>query len=295
MNTIIESTPAATTTGLPHGRTRRTGTWIAAAVVAVLAFVMIRGLLQNENLDLGVVGHYLFNENVIHGLYLTLILAISAEVIALVLGIPLAYGRMSANPVISKACSTYIWLFRSVPSIVQLLLWGNLALFIPHLSLSIPFTDISLFSQPTNAVVSSATAAVIALSLHDAAYNAEIFRSGIISISDGQRGAAKALGLSWWQTQRKVVLPQALRVALPTLGSQFITLLKLTSLVSVIAVGDLLTEAQNISYNNQRVIELLLVASIWFLLITSIASVGQTLLERRGARSQSHSGNGREE
>lgn len=270
---------------IPVRRTKPISHWLWGLLALVLVVVAAIGVANNKNLDYGVVGHYMFNSNILHGLLLTLVLAISAEVLATIIGIVVAYGRLSSNPVFRTICWVYTWVFRSVPTIVQILILGNIALFIPSITIRIPLTDVTVLDADTNSLISSFAAALIALALHDGAYNAEIFRSGITATGRGQYEASNALGLTWWQMQRKVVLPQAVRIVIPPYTSQFITLIKLTSLVSVLAVGDLLTEAQNISNNNQRTIELLIVASVWFLLVTSIASVGQYFIEKRLGRS----------
>lgn len=270
---------------VPIRRTKPISHWLWGVLALVLVVLAALGVANNENLDYSVVGHYMFNSNILHGLLLTLVLAISAEALATIIGVVVAYGRLSSNPVFRTICWVYTWVFRSVPTIVQILILGNIALFIPSVTIGIPLTDITLLNADTNSLISSFAAALIALAFHDGAYNAEIFRSGIAAIGRGQYEASSALGLNWRQMQYKVVLPQAVRIIVPPYTSQFITLIKLTSLVSVLAVGDLLTEAQNISNNNQRTIELLIVASVWFLLVTSIASVGQYFIEKRLGRS----------
>lgn len=250
------------------------GTVVGWIVLAAVVGWLLVTFVTNRHLEMATIGTYLTDANILHGLLNTLLLAVCAEVIALVLGVVVGFGRLSRNPVLGTAAWLFVWLFRSTPLVVQILLWGNLALFLPRLG-------IAGWSVETNSVLTPFVAGVIALSLHETAYVAEIVRSGVKAVPPAQREASAALGLSWWQTQRRVVLPQALRVMIPPLGSAFVLLLKSTSLVVVIAGGDLLTEAQNIASVNLRTIELLVVATIWFLAITSIANVGQWLLERR--------------
>lgn len=269
---------------IPIRRSTPISHWWWGIVALLFTVLVVLALADNRHLDYSVVGHYMFNSNILHGLLLTLVLAVAAEFFATIIGVVVAYGRLSSNPVLRVLCWTYTWIFRSVPTIVQILIVGNIALFVPTVTLRIPWTDVTLLNADTNSLISSFAAALIALALHDGAYNAEIFRAGISAVNRGQYDASIALGLTWWQLQRKVVLPQAVRISVPPYASQFITLIKLTSLVSVLAVGDLLTEAQNISNNNQRTIELLIVASIWFLAVTSIASVAQYFIERRLGR-----------
>ena len=264
---------------LPDLVTRRTRTgavaqWLLLAVVLLWLASLFIG---NPNLDMGVIGTFLFSPIILDGLFNTLIIAICAQLLAMVLGVIVGYGRLSSRSAPRVTSWLFVWFFRSTPLIVQLLIWGNLSLFIPRLG----FGE---WSASTNDVMSPFVASVIALGIHDAAYLAEIVRSGVQSVSAGQKEAASALGLTWWQAQRRVVLPQALRVMIPAAGSFFVLLLKSTSLVVVIAGGDLLTQAQNISAYNFKVIELLLVATIWFLVITTLSSVGQSFLERRFSR-----------
>ena len=260
------------------------GRWITAIVIVAFVLWIVVSAATNPNLDWAIVGHYLLNTNILEGLLLTLQLAIIAQVIALIVGLVIAFFRLSTNPVLQTFAIGYLWLFRSTPLLVLILIAGNIALFIPNITIGVPFTDIVFVSGNTNTIIPAFAAAVIALVLHDSAYDSEIIRSGILSVDSGQQEAASALGLTWWQTQRRIVLPQALRVMVPPLANQFVTLLKSTALVSVIGVTDLLTEAQNISANNLRTIELLLVATIWFLIVTSLASIGQRYIERRLGR-----------
>jgi polar amino acid transport system permease protein len=167
----------------------------------------------------------------------------------------------------------YSWLFRGTPLLVQILLWGNLALLFQHIG---PFN--------TNAVLTPFIASVVALGLNEAAYMSEVVRAGIISVDQGQHSAATALGMPRMLAMRRIILPQALRMIIPPTGNQFISLLKATSLVSVIAGGDLLTQAENISSANLHTIELMFVATFWYLVLTTITSVGQFFLERRLGR-----------
>ncbi|MWA04876.1 ABC transporter permease subunit [Actinomadura sp. LD22] len=244
--------------------------------VVLVAFVawLLWLFLDNPNLDMAVVRHNLFNANILKGLRNTLMFAVCAEIAGLVIGVIVGFGRLSAVRVFRTAAWLYVWVFRSTPLVVQILLWGNLALLLPKLGVGPWHTE-------TNQVMTPFVAGVTALALHEAAYIAEIVRSGVTSVPEGQREAAAALGLSWWVTQRRLILPQALRVMIPPAGSAFVLLLKSTSLVVVISGGDLLTEAQNIASVNMHTIELLLVATLWFLLVTSVAAVGQRYLERR--------------
>lgn len=260
------------------------GRWASAAVLILLALGVVKSLAQNPQLEWNVVGKYLFDGQVLEGLGQTVLLSVVSMLGATAIGLVFGFFRLSTNPVLRTLGSLYVWIFRSVPALIQILFWGNLALFAPALGIGIPGTGWSLISAPTNAVLSPFAASIVALSLANGAYLAEIIRSGLLSVDEGQRLASSALGLTWWQSQRKIILPQALRVMIPPAGNQFITLLKETSLVSVIAGGDILSKAENISGYNLRTIELLIVAAIWYLAVTSAATVGQNVLERRLAR-----------
>lgn len=264
---------------------RHLGRWVQALLLLLVVVIVVHTVFFSPNLQPSVIARSLFSPRILEGLLNTLLLALVAQVVAVVIGVPVGFMRISANPVARTASWLYLWIFRSTPLIVQILLWGNLALFLPELVIGVPFTSITWASVATNVVMTAFVASVVALGLHDGAYIAEIVRSGVLSVGDGQRDAATALGLSWWQTQRRIVLPQALRVMIPPAGSAFVLLLKSTSMVVVIAGGDLLTEAQNISSTNLRTVELLVVATIWYLVVTSVASAGQALLERRFSRS----------
>jgi len=258
--------------------------WVTAALVLALAFVVGRSLYANQNIDHSAVKEFLFSGAILSGLRTTLILGVAAQALGLLLGVLIALCRLSHNPVLAAIGWIYVWLFRGTPLLVQILLWGNLSLFYNRIELGIPFTGFTFVSWDTNTVVTAFLASLLALGLHEAAYSAEVIRSGIQSIDAGQTEAARALGMSRSLTMRKIVLPQAMRVIIPPTGNNFINLLKATSLVAVIAGGDLLTQAQNVSAANLKTIELLVVATIWYLLVTSVASVGQAWVERRFGR-----------
>ncbi|HKU11620.1 MAG TPA: amino acid ABC transporter permease [Sinomonas sp.] len=263
---------------------RHYGRWIAVVVLAAIALGAVKSLAQNPQLEWGVVGQFLFDGQILEGLGQTLLLSVVSMLVASAIGLVFGFFRLSQNPVLRTLGALYVWVFRSVPALIQILFWGNLALFAPRLGIGIPGTGWSLVSASTNDVLSPFAASIVALSIANGAYLAEIIRSGLLSVDEGQHLASSALGLTWWQAQRKVILPQALRVMIPPAGNQFITLLKETSLVSVIAGGDILSHAENISGYNLRTVELLIVAAIWYLLVTSAATVGQNVIERRTGR-----------
>jgi len=263
---------------------RHWGRWLAAVVVVVLLVWLGRSVYTNPSIDHDTVGRFLFADPILKGLRTTLVLAFLAEALSLALGTVLALCRLSPTPVLSSVSWLYVWIFRGTPALVQILILGNFSLFYHRLSIDVPFTDVTLASWDTNSVLTMFVASVLALGLHDAAYSSEVIRAGIQSVDEGQLEASRALGLSRLQTLKTVVMPQAMRVIIPPAGNNFINLLKMTSLVAVIAGGDLLTQAQNVSAANLKTIELLLVASFWYLVVVSVFSVLQAILERRLSR-----------
>jgi len=252
---------------------RRPWLWLSSALVLALVAALAVSIWSNPHIDHAAIAQFQFAPAIMKGLRLTIVLALLAAVIGTVLGILLAIMRLSSSAVLRLFSGAYTWLLRGTPLLVQILIWGNLALLFQHIG---PFD--------TNTLVTPFIASVIALGLNEAAYMAEIVRAGIESVDQGQVDASLALGMSRALAMRRIILPQALRVIIPPAGNQFISLLKATSLVSVIAGGDLLTAAENISSANLKTIELMLVATFWYLAITSVTSVGQYLVERRLAR-----------
>ncbi|MDX3130295.1 amino acid ABC transporter permease [Streptomyces europaeiscabiei] len=256
--------------------------WVAAAAGLVLLAMALNALITNDAFRWDVVAKYVTADTVLAGLVTTLWLTAVAFTGGFVLGTGLAVMRLSRNPVLVTLSFGYTWLFRSVPMLVQLLFWYNISLLYPKLSLGIPFgPGFTEFS--TERMISSLTAAVIGLVLHEAGQLAEIVRAGILSVDRDQTEAAEALGLGSWRTFRRIVLPQAMPAILPPAGSQVIGLLKGTSIVSVIAVQDLLYATQLIYNRNYLVIPLLLVATLWYLLLTTLLSIVQHFVERRYA------------
>ncbi|MGO9488962.1 MAG: amino acid ABC transporter permease [Solirubrobacteraceae bacterium] len=265
---------------------RHPGRWVAAFIVLVVAVALIHSIATNPRFEWGVVGHYLFDERILEGLRLTLELTVIAMAIGIVLGVVLAVMRLSPNPLVGGSSWLYIWFFRGTPVLVQLLFWYNIAALYPKIAIGIPFGPAFVHAD-ANTVISPFTAAILGLGLNEGAYMAEIVRAGIISVDEGQSDAAKSLGMTRLQTMRRIVLPQAMRVIIPPTGNETISMLKTSSLVSVIAVADLLYAAQNIYSVNFKTIQLLIVASIWYLVCTSVLYVGQYYLERHYGRGAS--------
>jgi polar amino acid transport system permease protein len=258
---------------------RHPGRWIAAAIVAILLVALVNSMVTNDRFEWGLVGHYLFSSRVLQGLVVTLELTALAMLIGIVLGVLLALMRLSPNLLLGGASWFYVWLFRGTPVLVQILLWNNIAALYPSIGLGIPFGP-SFAHLDANSLITPFTAGVLGLGLNEGAYMSEIVRAGIISVDEGQTDAAQALGMTRIQTMRRIVLPQAMRVIIPPTGNETISMLKTSSLVSVIAVTDLLYAVQLIYAQNYKIIPLLLVASIWYLVVTSVLTVGQYYIER---------------
>ena len=262
---------------------RHPGRWVAVALIALVFASFVHSASANPNYQWSVVWHYLFSAPILAGLSHTVELTVVAMTIGVALGVVFAVMRLSPNPVISKAAAVYIWMFRGIPVLVQLLFWYFLSALFPHLSLGIPFGP-DLVAINTNRVITQLTAAILGLGLSEAAYMAEIVRSGILSVPPGQTEAAKSLGMSGMLTMRRIVLPQALRIIIPPTGNETIGMLKNTSMVIVIAYTDLLTSASLIYARTYETIPLLIVACIWYLAVTTVLMVLQSGIERRFGR-----------
>jgi polar amino acid transport system permease protein len=256
---------------------------VAAVIILVIAVAIGKSVATNSRFGWAHVGHYLFTSQITHGVVVTIELTLAAQAIGIVLGVLLAVMRLSPNPLVGGASWVYIWFFRGTPVLVQLLFWYSIATLYPTIGLGIPFGP-QFVSFSANSVITPFVSIVLALGLNEGAYMSEIVRAGIISVDEGQTEAAHSLGMTRLQTMRRIVLPQAMRVIIPPTGNETISMLKTTSLASVVAGSDLLTQAQNISNVNFEVIPLLIVASIWYLAMTSVLYVGQYYLERYFAR-----------
>jgi polar amino acid transport system permease protein len=265
-------------------RRRHPWRWAGVAVLAVLVAMLAHSFLSDRAFDWGVVGQYLAAGPVMDGLLTTIELTAITMAIGIVGGVLIAAMRLSPNPIMSRVAWFYVWLLRSVPLLVQLLFWYNLGALYPRLSLGVPFGP-TFASAGSNTLISPFTAAILGLGLHEVAYMAEIFRGGILSVPQGQTEAALSLGMTRRIALFRIVLPQAVRVVIPPTGSEVINVVKGSALVSVITLTDLLYSVQKIYAENYLVIPLLLVAVIWYLIVTSVLSAGQYLLERRFGRS----------
>jgi polar amino acid transport system permease protein len=247
--------------------------------VLCIVAAILWAALTDQAFEWPVVAQYFFSAAILEGVEMTMILTVLSGAVAVILGTVLAIMRMSANPVLATASAFYSWFFRGIPVLVQLIFWFNLALLFPSLTLGIPGLW-SIYSVPTNQIVLPFIAAVLGLGLSMAAYMAEVVRGGIISVGAGQIEAIRSLGMTRWQGLRRIILPQAMRVVLPPMGNELIGLLKWTSLASIITVFELMEQSNLIASRTFHVVPLLLVAAIWYLLITTVLSIGQRYLER---------------
>jgi polar amino acid transport system permease protein len=278
----VSSLPADAIKAVP---VRHWGRWLSAAVVLAVVAWLVESALRAHFIDFSVVRKYQFSSLILKGFRATIVLAVLAQVTGIILGVVFAVMRLSKNPVMSAVSSFYIWFFRGTPVLVQLFFWYNgLPLVFRTLTIAIPFTHVTLYSTPMTTFMTAFMAAFLGLALNEGAYMAEIVRAGIISVDEGQVEAASSLGMTSTLTLRRIVLPQAMRVIIPPTGNEFISMLKTTSLASAITYGELLRRSSDIYSTNFEVIPLLVVASIWYLVLTSVASIGQYYIERRFAR-----------
>lgn len=256
---------------------RHPGRWVAAAVCILAVAALIRAFAYGQ-IEWDVVGQYMTAPVILDGLVNTIVMTVCAMALGLGLGVLFAVMGMSPNPVVVNVARGYIWFFRGTPLLLQLLLWFNLALVFPRLGIP------GLWDVRTVDVITPFVATLLGLGINQGAYTAEVVRAGILSVDRGQTEAAQAVGMTRMQAMFRIVLPQALRVIVPPVGNEVISMVKLTSVASVIQFSEILRSAQNIYYANARVIELLIVAAAWYLAVVSVLSVLQALLERRLAR-----------
>jgi polar amino acid transport system permease protein len=265
---------------------RHVGRWVAGAIVLVVAVALVNSAATNSRFQWSVVGNYLFDHRILEGLEKTLALTVIAMAIGVLLGVLLAVMRLSPNRLVSGASWLYIWFFRGTPVLVQIFFWYYIAALYPMIDLGVPFGP-ALVHINANTAITPFIAGILALGLNEGAYMAEIVRAGIISVEQGQADAARSLGMTRLQTMRRIVLPQAMRVIIPPTGNETISMLKTTSLVSAIAVPELLYSVDAIYSVNFKTIPLLIDASIWYLACTSVLYVGQYYLERYYGRGSS--------
>jgi polar amino acid transport system permease protein len=251
--------------------------WFTAAVIlAVLA--AIGRAFANGQIEWSFVGRFFTAPAILQGIVNTMVMAVLAMTLGIVLGVIVAIMRLSPNPVLKSVAAGYTWLFRGTPLILQLLLWFNLALVFP--TIGIP----GVWSVRAVDVMTPFLSALLGLGINQGAYTSEVIRAGMLSVDVGQYEAALAIGMGRLRALRRIILPQAMRMVTPPLSNEFIGMVKATSLASVIQYPEVLHNAENIYYANSRVIELLIVAGFWYLIVVSILTPLQMLLERRFAR-----------
>lgn len=280
--------PASAGTGpvgtLPIVSRRRPGVTVAAVVAVLLCALVVRAFVDSPNINWSVVKHYLGAETILIGAVLTLVLTAASMLLGSVVGLIVAQMRLSGNRVLGVLANGYLFFFRGVPVLVQLVFWFNLALLFPSLSIGIPFTDLTLVETDTNRLITPFVAAILGLGLAEGAYLSEVFRAGLLSVDKGQTEAAASLGMRSTQITRRIVLPQAMRIIIPPVGNETIGMLKNTALVTIIAASELFTRAQVIYSRTYEVVELLIVITFWYLVMTTVLSILQAVIERRFGR-----------
>lgn len=257
--------------------------WLTRLAVVYVLLYIAEVTLGSESMQWSVVRSYFFDAQVLEGVLRTLQLTVIAMVLGSMIGLVVALMRLSPSLLLNSVASGYVWIFRGTPLLVQILFWYNLASFIPQFTLGIPFGP-DFYSESTNTIVTPLVAATLGLGLNEGAYMSEVVRAGILSVEHGQSEAAATLGMTKWQTMRRIVLPQAMRVIVPPTGNQVISMLKGTSLVSIISMNELLYTVQVIYSRTFETIPLLIVASAWYLILTTVLSVIQFFIERHYAK-----------
>ena len=264
---------------------RHWGRWASASAILLVLAWLATAAARSDLVDLVDVRRFQFNPLILQGLRNTIVLSVLAQGVGIVLGVVFGVMRRSKNPVNAGASWFYVWLFRGTPVTVQLLFWFNgVPAVFETFTIQVPFTDLYLYRQPMVEFMTPFMAAFVGLALNPGAYMTEIVRGAVLSVDPGQVRAAYALGMTPTITMRRIVLPQAVRVIIPATGNEFISMLKTSSLAILVTYGELLTNARGIYATNLKVIELLVVVSLWYVVLTSVASVGQYYLERRFAR-----------
>jgi polar amino acid transport system permease protein len=266
---------------------RHPGRWVGTAVLLVLGAMLVHDITTNPRFGWGIVGTYFFSTPVVQGVEKTLELTFVAMAIGVILGVLFAVMRLSPNPILSGAAWLYIWFFRGTPVYVQLLFWYVISALQPTISLGIPFGP-EFVHMSANSIVTPFVAALLGLGLNEGAYYAEIVRAGILSVDHGQFEAAQSLGMRRAPLMRRIVLPQAMRVIVPPTGNETISMLKTTSLAVVVTYPELLYQTENIAARTYETIPLYIMASFWYLLMTTVLTIGQYYVERYYARGTSY-------
>ncbi|MFE9026900.1 amino acid ABC transporter permease [Streptomyces iakyrus] len=286
MTVDTDKTPADTPPAGPEAikaiPVRHYGRYISAVVALALLGGIVYAFSQGK-INWDAIPDYFFDDRILDGVGKTLLLTVLSMAIGIVGGVLLAVMRLSKNPVTSSIAWFYIWFFRGTPVLVQLIVWFNLGLVFEYINLG-PF-----YKDEWSDFMTPFLTALLGLGLNEAAYMAEICRAGLLSVDEGQTEASHALGMSHAKTLRRIVIPQAMRVIVPPTGNEVINMLKTTSLVSVVQYPELLRAAQDIGQTSGAPAEMLFLAAAWYLLLTSVFSIGQYYLERYYARGSSRS------
>lgn len=258
--------------------------WTGAAAIIGVVALFAWGAATNDAYGWEYYRKYLFDHRVSAAAWNTLQLTFWSMVLGLLLGVILAVMRLSPNPILKAVSWGYLWVFRGTPVYVQLVFWGLFPTLYQRIQIGVPFGP-TFFHLELRDLSISFILAIVGLGLNEAAYMAEIIRAGVASVPEGQVEASTALGMSWWMTMRRVVLPQAMRVIIPPTGNELISMLKTTSLVTAVPYTlELYTRTRDISAVIFKPIPLLLVAATWYLAITSVLMVGQYYLEKHFSR-----------
>jgi polar amino acid transport system permease protein len=283
MPSFVTEQSAVDADELRIAKPRHLGRNCLGGLLLIAAILVGKSLALNEAIDWPTVADYLLSHRVLDGLWMTMKLTVVSMIIAVILAVIIAQMRLSTNPVISSVSWLYVWFFRGIPLLVLLIIMFNFGLLYPELSLEVP--GLGTFAETrTQDLITPFSAAVLAFALQQAAYTSEVIRASLLAVPIGQREAAESLGMTNLRTLRRIVLPQALRIAIPPIANDTINLLKATSLVAFISVYDLLFTVQQIYAQNYKVVPLLVVATIWYLFVVSVMAVGQWGLERRYGR-----------
>ncbi|MFZ0323263.1 MAG: amino acid ABC transporter permease [Actinomycetes bacterium] len=281
------SAPATERAGRPEAiqavPVRHPGRWVASILVLVVVAMFVHGITTNERWDWSTQFQYILSPQVLRGVWTTVWLTIVSMLIGVALGAILAVMRLSPNPILSGAAWVYIWVFRGTPIIVQLFLWANVAYLYREMTVGVPFGP-GFLTMQTRDLIPYFMAALLGLGLNEGAYMAEIVRAGILSVDEGQEEAATAIGMSRGQTLRRIVLPQAMRVIVPPTGNETISMLKTTSLVLIIPYGELFFVTGNLGTTLFKPFPFAILASIWYLAMTSLMMIGQYYIERHYAK-----------
>jgi polar amino acid transport system permease protein len=287
--TDVDAPPSGGPAAIDAVPLRHPWRWVAALVIVILLGLFLYGAATNPAYSWSTYREYLFNERILLGVLHTLELTVLSMVLAIVLGVLLSVMRLSGNPVFRAVSWVYLWIFRGTPIYVQLAFWGLIPVIYRKIQLGVPFFGPTFFHLDLQSLTIPFLLATLGLALNEAAYMAEIIRAGISSVPEGQMEASTALGMSWGMAMRRTVLPQAMRVIIPPTGNEVISMLKTTSLVTAVPYSfDLYSIAtREIAARIFDPVPMLLVASTWYLLITSILMVGQFYLERYFSRGAS--------